>query len=130
MGAFEGGGYLTHGMYRPQRRCMMRDYAPFCAVCNRTIEAVIAAHSDNPVTVTAEHSQSEPALRVCPNPATDFIDVFVKQADCGAEVIDLEGKTVMSVQLNNEVNRVIISDLPNGVYMLWVNGESRRFVKP
>lgn len=129
VGAFEGGGYLTHGMYRPQRRCMMRDYAPFCAVCTRTIEAVIAAHSDNPVMVTAEYSQSEPSLRVCPNPATDFIDVFVKQADFNAEVIDLEGKTVMSVQLKNEVNRVIISDLPNGVYMLRVNGESRRFVK-
>lgn len=92
VGAFEGGGYLTQGMYRPQRRCMMRDYAPFCAVCTRTIEAVIVAHSDNPVTVTAEHTQSEPSLRVCPNPATDYIDVFVKEADCNAEVIDLEGK--------------------------------------
>ena len=129
VGAFEGGGYLTHGVYRPQRNCMMRNYAPFCAVCSRTIEAVIEAHSDTPVAVKSEHLLSEPSLRVCPNPATDFIDVFVKQADGQAEIIDLNGKTIMSVQLNNEVNRIAISDLPQGVYLLRANGEVRKFVK-
>ena len=129
VGAFEGGGYLSSGMYRPQRRCMMRDYAPFCAVCNRTIEAVIEAHSDTPVSVASEHIQAEPSLRVCPNPATDYIDVFVNQGDDQAEIIDLNGKVVMTVQLKNEVNRISISELPKGMYMLRVNGEVRKFVK-
>jgi hypothetical protein len=130
VGAFEGGGYLTQGMFRPQRNCMMRNYAPFCAVCNRTIEAMIEAHSDVLVSVEPEHLQPEPALRVCPNPATDFIDVFVKQQEDGqAEIIDLNGKTVMSVQLMKDVNRIIISNLPNGVYVLRANGEVRKFVK-
>jgi hypothetical protein len=129
VGAFEGGGYLEHGMYRPQRDCMMRNYAPFCAVCTRTIEAVIEAHSDVLYTGTQKHEMLEPSLRVCPNPATDFIDVFVKQENGQAEIIDLNGKTVKSVPLHNEVNRIIISDLPHGVYVLRVNGEVRKFVK-
>ena len=129
VGAFEGGGYLTHGMYRPQRNCMMRNYAPFCAVCSRTIEAVIEAHSDVLVSVEAEHVSPEPSLRVCPNPATDFIDVYAKQVEGQAEIIDLNGKTVMSVQLKNEVNRIAINNLPKGVYVLRANGEARKFVK-
>lgn len=129
VGAFEGGGYLEQGMYRPQQHCMMRDYAPFCAVCNRTIEAVIEAHSDQLVSVKSEHQQSEPSLRVCPNPATDFIDVFVDRKDCQAEVIDITGKTVKTMQLDNEVNRIVISDLPGGMYMLRANGETRKFLK-
>ena len=129
VGAFEGGGYLTEGMYRPQRNCMMRNYAPFCAVCNRTIEAVIEAHSDTPVTVKSEQLLPEFSLRVCPNPATDFIDVFVNQEGGQAEIIDMNGKAVMSVQLKNEVNRIAINDLPNGMYVLRANGESRKFVK-
>ncbi|MBR6272023.1 MAG: T9SS type A sorting domain-containing protein, partial [Bacteroidales bacterium] len=129
VGAFEGGGYLNYGMYRPQQHCMMRDYAPFCAVCNRTIEAVIQAHSDQLVSVKSEHQQPEPSLRVCPNPATDFIDVFVESKDCQAEVIDITGKTVKTIHLDNEVNRIVISDLPVGMYMLRANGETRKFLK-
>ena len=129
IGAFEGGGYLAEGIYRPQRNCMMRNYAPFCAVCSRTIEAVIEAHSDSLYTSTSAYFLPEPSLRVCPNPATDYIDVYVKQADGQAEIIDLNGKTVLSVELKNEVNKIIISDLPQGVYVLRANGETRKFVK-
>ena len=129
VGAFEGGGYLTHGMYRPQQHCMMRDYAPFCAVCNSTIEAVIEAHSDQPMTATSDHLQPESSFSVRPNPATDFIDVFVEQEDDQAEIIDLNGKTAMSMHLGNKVNRIMIQDLPKGVYVLRANGETRKFVK-
>ena len=71
----------------------------------------------------------ESLLRVCPNPATNFIDVFVNQEGGQAEIIDMNGKAVMSVQLKNEVNRIAINDLPNGIYVLRANGESRKFVK-
>ena len=129
VGAFEGGGYLTHGMYRPQRNCMMRNYAPFCAVCTRTIEAVIEAHSDVLVSVESEHLMPEPSLRVCPNPATDYIDVYTSEEEGQAAIIDLNGKTVLSAQLNNKVNRIAISGLQRGVYVLRANGEARKFVK-
>jgi len=129
VGAFEGGGYWAQGIYRPQRNCMMRNYAPFCAVCTRTIEAVIEAHSDVFVSVESEHLQPEPSLRVCPNPATDYIDVFTSEEGGQAVIFDLNGKTVLSVQLNSKVNRIAISDLPKGVYVLRANGETRKFVK-
>jgi hypothetical protein len=107
----------------------MRNYFSFCAVCNRTIESVIAAHSDSLVTAMPQYQLPEPSLRVCPNPATDFIDVFVQQPDVSVEILDINGRTVKTVKLNNEVNRVIISDLPRGAYLIRANGETRKFVK-
>ena len=41
LGVYEGGGYLSKGIYRPVDRCMMRDYHPFCPVCQRSINRVI-----------------------------------------------------------------------------------------
>lgn len=129
VGAYEGAGYLASGMYRPQPDCMMRNYAPFCAVCNRTIESVIAAHSDSLVTAVPQYQLPEPSLRVCPNPTTDFIDVFVQQADAPAEILDMNGRILKTVHLNNKANRVMISDLPRGAYLIRANGETRKFVK-
>ena len=40
-GVFEGGGYLSKGIYRPMDHCMMRDYAPFCPACSRAILRMI-----------------------------------------------------------------------------------------
>ena len=129
VGAFQGAGYLAQGMYRPQQHCMMRDYYPFCAVCSRTIEAVIEAHSDVLVTGNSEQTASEPSLRVCPNPADDYIDVFVNQEDRQAEIIDVNGKTVKTMPVKNGVNRVVVNDLPKGLYLLRTHGETQKFVK-
>jgi len=41
VGVFEGGGYLSKGIYRPTDYCMMRNYSPFCAACTRSIERII-----------------------------------------------------------------------------------------
>jgi hypothetical protein len=45
-GVFEGGGYLSRGIYRPRVHCMMRDYAPFCPACSRAILQMIDFLSD------------------------------------------------------------------------------------
>ena len=129
VGAFEGAGYLTTGIYRPQTHCMMRDYAPFCAVCSRAIEAMIAAHSDSLVLDIPYYSPSESSFRVCPNPATDFIDVFVEEGNGQAEIIGMNGRIIMAFPLNDTVNRIDINNLPNGAYVLRANGEARKFVK-
>lgn len=46
VGAFEGADYHAKGYYRPQSDCIMftRDEVPFCAVCRRTLERVIALY--------------------------------------------------------------------------------------
>jgi hypothetical protein len=43
VGAFEGAGYETKGLYRPETDCIMftRDRVGFCRVCNRAIQRVI-----------------------------------------------------------------------------------------
>jgi IgA Peptidase M64/Peptidase M64 N-terminus len=43
VGAFEGANYEARGYYRPQADCIMftRDNVPFCAVCQRAIEAIL-----------------------------------------------------------------------------------------
>lgn len=48
VGAFEGGGYLKSGMYRPQKRCAMGDGIEpfaFCIVCEQAIERMIEYYS-------------------------------------------------------------------------------------
>jgi hypothetical protein len=45
-GVFEGGGYLSKGIYRPMDHCMMRDLQPFCPVCSRAILRMIDYLSD------------------------------------------------------------------------------------
>lgn len=49
LGVFEGGGYVSKGIYRPVDHCMMRDYAPFCPVCSRTILQMIDYYTDREV---------------------------------------------------------------------------------
>jgi IgA Peptidase M64/Peptidase M64 N-terminus len=47
VGAFEGAMYEAKGYYRPQIDCIMfsRNDVPFCAVCRRAIERVIALYA-------------------------------------------------------------------------------------
>jgi hypothetical protein len=54
VGAFEGALYEAKGYYRPQIDCIMfsRNDVPFCAVCRRAIERVIALYSSRPAAVS------------------------------------------------------------------------------
>ncbi len=48
IGVFEGGGYLTKGMYRPCYDCRMRtnEAKTFCPVCQKSVEKVILFLTD------------------------------------------------------------------------------------
>ena len=41
IGAYEGGGYLEKGIYRPTPQCMMNQLRDFCPVCIKAIEEYI-----------------------------------------------------------------------------------------
>ena len=48
VGAFEGGGYLKEGIYRPQRICAMGSFSSplrFCVACEQAIEQMIDFYS-------------------------------------------------------------------------------------
>ena len=38
LGAYEGGGYLEKGIYRPTPQCMMNQLRDFCPVCQKAIQ--------------------------------------------------------------------------------------------
>jgi len=46
IGVFEGGGYMSKGMYRPMQDCIMKSNTPaeFCPVCIKAIEKAILSH--------------------------------------------------------------------------------------
>ena len=48
VGAFEGGGYLTKGMYSPVQDCRMKSNEPkgFCPVCERAIRRVVKFYTE------------------------------------------------------------------------------------
>lgn len=48
VGAFEGGGYLTKGMYSPVQDCRMKSNEPkgFCPVCERAISRVVKFYTE------------------------------------------------------------------------------------
>jgi hypothetical protein len=48
VGAFEGAGYASRGLYRPALDCIMftKGDKPFCPVCRRAIERVIDHHGE------------------------------------------------------------------------------------
>lgn len=49
VGVYEGGGYITKGMYRPAVVCRMRDNeaTQFCPVCQRAIERIIRYNTED-----------------------------------------------------------------------------------
>lgn len=48
VGAFEGAGYSSTGLYRPTLDCLMfsRRVQPFCVVCERAVERMILRYTD------------------------------------------------------------------------------------
>lgn len=49
IGVFEGGGYMSKGVYRPCQDCRMKtnECAAFCPVCQRALKRLIEFYTDN-----------------------------------------------------------------------------------
>ncbi len=46
LGVYEGGGYVSKGIYRPMQHCMMNDLKDFCPACQRAILRMIDYYCD------------------------------------------------------------------------------------
>ena len=48
VGAFEGGGYIAKGVYRPKQDCMMKTFkgSEFCEACQEAIIKMILFYSE------------------------------------------------------------------------------------
>jgi hypothetical protein len=69
--------------------------------------------------------QSAAQLEVYPNPAQDYLIVKNGDADLPKEIYNLQGKKMQSSQ----EERIVISSLPPGMYLLKVGQAYSKFIK-
>ncbi|MEO1261668.1 MAG: T9SS type A sorting domain-containing protein [Bacteroidota bacterium] len=76
-------------------------------------------------------------FNVFPNPATDNLNIELLENNylnnLELKIIDATGKVFLSKELNNNLAKINISDIPKGIYFVVVNGEKKlgrkKFVK-
>ncbi|MBK7226709.1 MAG: T9SS type A sorting domain-containing protein [Saprospiraceae bacterium] len=64
---------------------------------------------------------------IFPNPATEFITISNYKFPSLYKIINVEGKNVKTGKLNSEREKIILSGLQNGSYILSIEGKRKRF---
>lgn len=85
IGLFEGGGYVSEGIYSPVSDCMMKSNTPndYCPVCQRAVEARLKYYLDEKVTLPG-------VLKITAPPASLGLDPFYKK------YLDAKGIAIIS----------------------------------
>lgn len=84
-------------------------------------------NNTNILSVKNQEVQKE-SLGIYPNPVKDILYLKnIKSKDSNAEVIDISGKIIMKILINN--NKVDVSSLVKGVYFLKVGETTYKFIK-
>jgi hypothetical protein len=77
-----------------------------------------------PKTGTDESTESLVALKVYPNPTSDFLNIEITPVDTGRLILELinssGGKSLSKVVDNQPILQVNVSEIPAGVYLLRV----------
>ena len=68
------------------------------------------------------------SFKLYPNPASSSINVVAENA-AEVQVMDMAGRTVMTVNAVEGVNTISVADLESGVYFVRMNGAVVKFVK-
>lgn len=58
--------------------------------------------------------------QVMPNPATDFVNISIPVANANVIVRDLAGKEVLNTVVNQSLNRLDVSELNTGMYVITI----------
>lgn len=84
-------------------------------------------NNTNTLSVKNQEAQKE-SSGIYPNPVKDILYLKnIKSKDSNAEVIDISGKIIMKILINN--NKVDVSSLVKGVYFLKVGETTHKFIK-
>jgi hypothetical protein len=75
-----------------------------------------------------------PSFRLFPNPTTDFITIEgIETVNTRYSVVDLNGRLVQNANFSTSENRIDVSHLPKGIYVISIETEngkmSKKFVK-
>mgnify|MGYP003293293033 FL=1 len=68
-------------------------------------------------------------IRVYPNPTADMLIIDGVTAQQEIAIYSLNGAKVLSSQSQEGTNTIHVSDLPNGVYLLHLSGETFKLIK-
>lgn len=71
---------------------------------------------------------AEVTVNIYPNPAENSINI-VAENDAEVQIMDMAGRTVMTVNAVEGVNAISVADLESGVYFVRMNGAVVKFVK-
>ena len=83
-----------------------------------------------PTTALAVEKASETAaLQLSPNPASGYLYVTVASAPCQLTIRDVSGRAVLQTTLASGSNRLAISALPGGLYLVTLKGENTTVVR-
>ena len=96
-----------------------------------TDEAAAAWEIDYVRVVTVVYSVEENdsvSFNLYPNPASNSINI-VADRDAEAQVVDMAGRMVMSVNVVEGENAINVAELESGVYFVRMNGTVVKFVK-
>jgi hypothetical protein len=81
---------------------------------------------NNPASV-ADFSTDD--FKIYPNPANSFVNVQLNTSEnTWVDLIDMNGKKVLNYLLKTGINSIDVSNLPNGVYTLGVNGKYKKIL--
>jgi hypothetical protein len=86
--------------------------------CPRAVNVLGLPGNTNPSSVDAPEAESFD-LTIAPNPANEFVVLKSKAGLKTVQLFDITGKSVLTVQANNQ-NRVVIdrNNLPSGFYLI------------
>jgi hypothetical protein len=66
------------------------------------------------------------AIRIYPNPATDFIDISNCTANDQIKLVDLSGKEInIQAEINGNVCHISLTNVPKGIYFVYSTGFSK-----
>ncbi|RZK59636.1 MAG: T9SS type A sorting domain-containing protein [Hymenobacter sp.] len=82
-----------------------------------------------PTALGVAEAASAAQLQVYPNPASDYLTVTVGPAPCQLLIRDVSGKTVLQQALAGGSNKLNISELPKGMYVVSVISQSATAVR-
>ncbi|MDR1372979.1 MAG: leucine-rich repeat protein, partial [Dysgonamonadaceae bacterium] len=72
---------------------------------------------------------AQPAIAVAPNPASDYITVSGLQAGQTLRFFDQYGRLLLTQTAKGESETITVRDLPQGVYIVRVNGQTVKIIK-
>lgn len=83
----------------------------------------LGSHTMDPCTSSIDEYKSD-VLSVYPNPANDELNILSYETDLDYEIVDIEGRTVLSGALSYGSSKVSVGSLIEGIYFVRLKGKS------